>query len=102
LRNVKERHQAIQTIERQMVELTQPFRDLDQIVQQQEPLVADIEQKGEEVRDNVTKSNKEIGTAIVSSRARNRKKWWCLLVVILTLVIVAVVLSVVIKITRDQ
>jgi syntaxin 1B/2/3 len=64
-----------------MVELAQLFTDLDQIVMQQEPLVANIEQKGEEVHDNVVKANEEIGGAIEKARSRNRKKWWCLLIV---------------------
>ena len=81
LRNVKERHDAIQKIERQMVELAQLFTDLDAIVVQQEPLVTDIERKGEEVHDNVVKANVEIGGAIDKARSRNRKKWWCLLIV---------------------
>jgi syntaxin 1B/2/3 len=99
---VKERHEAIHDIAPQVVELAQLFEDLDQIVQQQEPLVADIEQKGEETCDSVTKGNEKIGIAVISAHARNRKKWWCLLIVILTLIVVAVVLGVVIKITRDQ
>jgi syntaxin 1B/2/3 len=99
---VKERHEAIQNIERQMVELAQLFKDLDQIVQQQEPLVADIEAKGEEIRENVTKGNEEIGTAIVSARARNRKKWWCFLIVIIILIIIAVVVVVVIVVVNNK
>jgi syntaxin 1B/2/3 len=85
-----------------MVELAQLFQDLDQIVQQQEPLVADIEQKGEEVRENVTKGNEEIGTAIVSARSRNRKKWWCLLVAILILIVIAIVVAVVVTINKPK
>lgn len=81
LRNVKERHDAIQKIERQMVELAELFTDLDAIVVQQEPLVTDIERKGEEVHENVVKANVEIGGAIEKARSRNRKKWWCLLIV---------------------
>ncbi|KAF2867916.1 t-SNARE [Massariosphaeria phaeospora] len=96
LRNVKERHDAIQNIERQMVELAQLFTDLDQIVMQQEPLVENIEQKGEEVHSNVVQANTEIGGAIVKARSRNRKKWWCLLICIILLIIVAVVVAVVV------
>lgn len=80
LRNVKERHEAIQKIEQQMVELAQLFQDLDQIVQQQEPLVENIEQKGEEIHENVVQANTEIGGAIEKARSARRKKWWCLLI----------------------
>jgi t-SNARE complex subunit (syntaxin) len=63
-----------------MVELAQLFQDLDQIVMQQEPLVENIEQKGEEIHSNVVQANTEIGGAIEKARSRNRKKWWCLLI----------------------
>lgn len=79
-----------------MVELAQLFQDLDQIVQQQEPQVAGIETKAEEVHDDVVKGNEQIGTAIVSARARNRKKWWCLLICIIILIIVAIIVAVVV------
>ena len=96
LRNVKERHEAIQNIEQQMIELAQLFQDLDQIVQQQEPLVTNIEQKGEEIHENVVQANTEIGGAIEKARSRNRKKCWCLLVVFLIIIVIAVVVAVVI------
>jgi syntaxin 1B/2/3 len=102
LRNVKERHEAIQNIERQMVELAQLFQDLDQIVQEQEPLVANIEQKGEEVHQNVVQGNQEIGGAIEKARSRNRKKWWCLLIVVILLIILAVVLAVIFRPKKDN
>jgi syntaxin 1B/2/3 len=85
-----------------MIELAQLFEDLNQIVQEQEPLVADIEQKGEEVRENVTKGNEEIGKAIVSARARNRKKWWCLLICLLIIIVIAVTAAVVITINNKK
>ncbi|CAO2657641.1 Nn.00g037670.m01.CDS01 [Neocucurbitaria sp. VM-36] len=100
LRNVKERHDAIQNIERQMVELAQLFQDLDQIVQQQEPLVTNIEQKGEEVHDNVVQANTEIGGAIVKARSRNRKKWWCLLIVLLIIIVIVVIVVVVTQVNK--
>lgn len=100
LRNVKERHEAIQRIERQMVELAQLFQDLDQIVMQQEPLVANIEQKGEEIHDNVVQANTEIGGAIEKARSRNRKKWWCLLIIVLIIIIIAVVVAVVVTVNN--
>ncbi|KAF2007329.1 syntaxin [Amniculicola lignicola CBS 123094] len=102
LRNVKERHEAIQNIERQMVELAQLFTDLDQIVMQQEPLVENIEQKGEEIHMNVQKGNEEIVTAIGSARARNRKKWWCLLICILIIIVIAVIVAVVVTINNGK
>ncbi|KAF1841464.1 t-SNARE [Cucurbitaria berberidis CBS 394.84] len=102
LRNVKERHEAIQNIERQMVELAQLFQDLDQIVQQQEPLVANIEQKGEEIHENVVQANTEIGGAIEKARSRNRKKWWCLLITLIIIILIVVIVIVVKKVTEQK
>lgn len=83
-----------------MVELAQLFQDLDQVVQQQEPLVANIEQKGEEIHDNVVQANTEISGAIDKARSRNRKKWWCLLVVILIIIVVVIIAVVVTQVNK--
>jgi syntaxin 1B/2/3 len=78
LNAVENRHAAIQKIESQMIELAQLFQDMEALVVQQEEAVTIIEQKGEEVQDNLNKGTEQIGVAIKSARARNRKKWWCL------------------------
>ena len=78
---VRARHDAIQNIEKTMIELAQLFQDLDAIVVQQEPMVENIEQRAEEAHGNVTKANEEIQQATVKARSRRRKKWWCLLIV---------------------
>jgi syntaxin 1B/2/3 len=64
-----------------MIELASLFQDLEAQVVMQEPAVTQIEQKGEEVNDNVGKANVEIDGAISKARSRNRKKWWCLLII---------------------
>ena len=63
-----------------MIELAQLFQDMEALVVQQEPAVTQIEQKGEEVTENVGKANIEMDGAISKARSRNRKKWWCLLI----------------------
>ena len=81
MKAVNDRHLAIQEIERQLIELAELYQELDAIVVQQEAAVTQIEQKGEQVTENVGKANHEIAGAIVKARSRNRKKWWCLLIV---------------------
>jgi len=76
--NVKARHDQIQKIERQMMELAQLFQDLETLVIQQEPAVMQIEAKGEEVTDHVNKANTELTGAVKKARAARRKKWICL------------------------
>jgi syntaxin 1B/2/3 len=78
---VQDRHVAIQKIEKQMVELAQLFQDMEALVEQQEAAVTVIEQKGEEVVENMESGNQQIMKSIDITRSRNRKKWWCLLIV---------------------
>lgn len=75
---VRDRHAQLQQIERQMIELAQLFQDMDTLVMQQDVAVANIEQKGEEVVENLDKGNVEIGTAVNTARATRKKKWICL------------------------
>lgn len=75
---VRSRHDAIQKIERDMMELAQLFQDLDALVVQQEAQVTQIEQRGEEVREDVTKANVELDGAVTKARAARKKKWICL------------------------
>ena len=78
LRNVQQRHDAIQQIERTMLELQQLFQDLDAIVVQQEPMVQNIEQKAEDTNTHLVAGNVEVGKAVNSARAARKKKWICL------------------------
>jgi syntaxin 1B/2/3 len=75
---VRSRHEAIQKIESQMIQLAEMFNDMDNLVMQQEAAVTNIELKGEEVVDHMDKGNQEIGTAIVHARNTRKWKWWCL------------------------
>jgi syntaxin 1B/2/3 len=77
---VEDRHAAIQKIESQMSELARLFEDMETLVVQQEAAVTVIEQKGEEVVENIQGGNEHLVKGVESARARNRKKWWCLLI----------------------
>ena len=81
LRAVESRHQAIQKIEQQMIELAQLFQDMEAMVVNQDNNVVVIEEKGRETAENVDKANVEINGAIEKARSRNRKKWWCALII---------------------
>lgn len=89
---VQDRHQALLKIEQQMNELTQLFQDMDTLVVQQEAAVTQIEQKGEEVVDNLDKGNEEIGVAVDTARKTRKKKWICLGIVVAIIAIIAIVL----------
>lgn len=78
LRNVQQRHDAIQQIEKTMMELTQLFQDLEAIVVQQEPMVQNIEHKAEDTNQNMVAANDNMNGAVKSARAARKKKWICL------------------------
>ncbi|EFQ30829.1 SNARE domain-containing protein [Colletotrichum graminicola] len=94
LNAVQDRQAALQKIEQQMVELAQLFQDMDVLVVQQEAAVTQIEQKGEEVVENLDKGNQEIGVAVETARKTRKKKWWCLGICILIIVIIAAIVAV--------
>lgn len=77
LNAVQSRHEAIQKIERQMIELAELFQDMENLVVQQEAAVTNIEMKGEEVVENMDKGTEQIGVAVKTARATRKKKWWC-------------------------
>lgn len=78
LNAVQSRHEAIQKIERQMIELAELFQDMENMVVQQEAAVTNIEMKGEEVVENMDNGTKQIDVAVKTARATRKKKWWCL------------------------
>jgi len=97
LRQVEDRHVAIQKIEAQMIELAQLFEDMERMVVEQEAAIVQTEVKGEEVHENITKGNDEMVGAIDKARAKNRKKWWCLLICLLIIIVIVVIVVIVVK-----
>lgn len=75
---VQSRHDEIQKIERQMIELAELFQDMERLVVEQEAAVTNIEMKGEEVVVNMDKGNEQLTSGIKSARNARKWKWWCL------------------------
>lgn len=90
--NVQQRSEAIKKIVSQIEELAQLFEDMDNLVMQQEAAVVNIEQKGEEVVENMDKGTEQIGVAIKSARNARKWKWWCLGIVVLIIAIIVIVI----------
>ena len=78
LRAVQGRHEAIQKIERQVIELSQLFQDMNALVVQQEPVVERINEQSENVQQDVTNANVQLTEATKKARAARKKKWICL------------------------
>ena len=100
LNAVRQRHEAIQNIERTMIELAELFQDLDTMVLQQDEVVRQIEEKGEEVQENIFKANEELDVGIKSARGARKKKWICLILTIVILIIIAIVVAVYILVIK--
>lgn len=97
---VRTRHAAIQRVEQTMMELAEMFQDLDTLVQQQEVQVQEIEEKGNDVQQNIVQANQQLDTGIKSARNARRLKWiifWIIVAIIVIVVVVAVVYFLVIK-----
>ncbi|XWW99753.1 hypothetical protein V2A60_007765 [Cordyceps javanica] len=99
---VQDRHKALVKIEQQMVELSQLFQDMDTLVVQQEVAVTQIEQKGEEVVENLDKGNEEIGVAVNTARKTRKKKWICLGICVAILVVIIIIVLIYIFVIRGQ
>lgn len=97
---VQDRHKALVKIEQQMVELSQLFQDMDTLVVQQEAAVTQIEQKGEEVVDNLDKGNEEMGVAVNTARKTRRKKWICLGICVAIVVVIVIIVLIYIFVVK--
>jgi syntaxin 1B/2/3 len=99
---VQDRHKALVKIEQQMTELAQLFQDMDTLVIQQEAAVVQIEQKGEEVVDNLDKGNEEIGVAVNTARKTRKKKWICLGICVAIIAIIAIIIAIYFTVINPQ
>ncbi|KAG8631385.1 hypothetical protein KVT40_000525 [Elsinoe batatas] len=94
LRSVQQRHDAIQQIERTMMELAQLFQDLDAIVVQQDPMIQNVEKHAEDTQQHMVEANVQLEQATVKARAARKKKWICLGIVVAIIVFVAIIVLV--------
>ncbi|KAI8959828.1 t-SNARE [Daldinia sp. FL1419] len=97
---VQDRHAQLKKIEQQMIELAQLFQDMDTLIIQQEVAIANIEQKAEEVVENLDKGNQEVGVAVNTARATRKKKWICLGIVVAIIAVIVIVVAVYVSVTN--
>lgn len=88
---VQARHKEIQRIEQTIQELAELFQNMEQLVVEQEPMVEQIDQRGHEIQEDLTKAHTELQTAVTSAKSRRRKKWWCLGISILIIIIIVII-----------
>jgi syntaxin 1B/2/3 len=75
---VRKRHEAIQNIEKTMLELAELFRDLDTLVQEQDVKIVDIEHKTEVTKEHVEKGNVQLDQTVKMAKKARKGKWVCL------------------------
>lgn len=61
-----------------MAELAQLFQQVEELVVQQDAPLAQIDEQGERVQEDIQKGNVQLDTANKTARSRNKKKWICL------------------------
>ncbi|KAK5992865.1 Protein SSO2 [Cladobotryum mycophilum] len=99
---VQDRHKELLKIEQQMSELFQLMQDLDTLIIEQDAAVVQIEQKGEEVVDNLDKGNEEIGVAVRTARATRKKKWICLGICVAIIAIIVIIVLIYFFVIKDK
>lgn len=77
---VETRHEDIQGYEKDVLEIFNLFEHLKALVEYQEPAVTHIEQKGEQLVEDIQGAEEHLKKGVMSARARNRTRWWCLLI----------------------
>lgn len=80
LSNVKYRHNEIQDIEAEFIELAELFQEAGELVDKQEEPIKAIELNNEQAVEQLEEGNTEVKKAIKHTRFRNNKKWWALLI----------------------
>ncbi|KAI5862993.1 t-SNARE [Durotheca rogersii] len=97
---VQDRHAQLKKIEQQLLELAQLFQDMDTLIIQQDVAVTNIEQKAEEVVENLDKGNQEMVVAVDTARKTRKKKWICLGIVVAIILIIVIIVAVYVSITN--
>ncbi|KAI5288118.1 Plasma membrane t-SNARE, secretory vesicle fusion [Ascosphaera acerosa] len=98
---VRQRHDDMQKIERDFIELSELFTDLNNMVVAQEPAVEKINEQSAQVVENVRLGTQQVETAIESGKARNRKKWWCVLIILLIIIVIVIIVVVVVVVNKS-
>ncbi|KAI0146181.1 syntaxin-like protein psy1 [Xylariaceae sp. FL1272] len=99
LGNVRARHNVLQEIHDQIVEVARMMEYLDTMVVQQDATIQKVEEQTENVNQNLIQGNDYVGKGITSARNRRKLKWWCLLV---TILIIAIAIGLGVGITMAQ
>ncbi|KAJ6098545.1 hypothetical protein N7467_000080 [Penicillium canescens] len=94
-----QRSAAIRKIEQDLIALSELYNEVAELVHQQEPAVAQINQGAEETHRNVEQANTKLSIAIQSAKNARRWKWYALIIVI---IIIAIVVGVAVGVVESN
>lgn len=100
LREVQERHQDIKKIEKTIAELAELFAEMNVMMQEQAPMVEQIERQAEATQADMQQGNKHVDNAIKSARSARKKKWICFWIAVI--IVIALALGIGLGIASNQ
>lgn len=97
LQHVQERHNAIQHLEKSLIELSQLFQELDVITIQQGHAIQAVEIHTDDTQNNVLEANVQLDGAIDRARAARKKKWICFGIVVAIIIVIIIIVLVILN-----
>ncbi|EIW60013.1 t-SNARE [Trametes versicolor FP-101664 SS1] len=92
-REVQDRHNDIQKIERTLEELAQLFNDMSVLVAQQDEAIDQINTMAGDVEADTGAGLKETEIAVKHARSARRKRWICFIIAVIVVLVLALVLG---------
>ncbi|OJT14577.1 Syntaxin-like protein psy1 [Trametes pubescens] len=92
-REVQDRHNDIQKIERTLEELAQLFNDMSVLVAQQDEGIDQINKVAIDVEADTGAGLKQTEIAVKHARAARRKRWICFIIAVIVVLVLALVLG---------
>ncbi|CAI9783366.1 unnamed protein product [Fraxinus pennsylvanica] len=92
LAEIQERHDAVQDLERKLLELQQVFLDMAVLVDEQGDMINNIESHVSSAVDHVQSGNVALQKA--KSLQKNSRKWMCIAILILLIIVAIIVVGV--------
>lgn len=93
-REVQERHEDIQRIERTIGELAQLFNDMSVLVEQQEETIDAIQTAAVNVEKDTEVGLQHTEKAVESARAARKKRWICFIIIMIIVAIIVIIVAV--------
>lgn len=93
-REVQERHEDIKKIEKTLTELAQLFNDMSILVEQQDPVIDNIQMAAETADKDLEAGNQHVEKAVDSARAARKKRWICFFILLAIAIVLAAVLAI--------